>query len=98
MWVFRYHIHWKKHGYLEWYKLKQVEKKNKKSTQIALTNATPLAFVSQVSWLSSQEGNSGLAFISTTSNPWVIGSRVTDHMTSHSSLFDSLMPSSVKSI
>ena len=44
---------WKKHGYPKWYKLKQAKKKNKKSAQVALTGATPLACASQVSRLSS---------------------------------------------
>ena len=64
--------------------------------RFALTNATPPASASQVSQLSSQEVNSDLAFISTTSNTWVIDSRTTDHMITHSSLLNSLMPSLVK--
>ena len=32
---------WKKQGYPNWYKFKQAERKNKKSPQVALTNATP---------------------------------------------------------
>ncbi|RVW34157.1 hypothetical protein CK203_092843 [Vitis vinifera] len=55
---------------VEWYKLKQDKRKNKKSTQVAFTDATPPTF----------------AF------------RITDHMTSHSSLLDSVMPLSIKSI
>ena len=35
---------WKNHGYPEWYKLKQIEMKNKKSTQISLTDITTPAF------------------------------------------------------
>ncbi|RVW88049.1 hypothetical protein CK203_044448 [Vitis vinifera] len=60
----------KKHGYPEWYKLKQDKRKNKKSTQVAFTT------------LLLQH----LPF------------RITDHMTSHSSLLDSLMPLSIKSV
>ena len=37
-------------------------------------------------------------FISTASNTWVIDLGAIDHMTSHSSPFDSLMPSLVKSV
>ena len=87
-----------KQGYSKWYKLKQAERNNKKSTQVALTNATPLAFASQVSRLSSQKGNSCLAFISIAPNTWVIDSGAIDHMTSQSSLLDSLIPSPIKSI
>ena len=81
----------KKHGYPEWYKLKQAERKNKKLAQVACSNATPPASTSYVSQLSSQEGNSALAFISTASNIWIIKSGAIDHMTSHYFLLDSLM-------
>lgn len=57
-------VFWKKHSYPKWYKLKQVERKNKKSAPVAITDATPPASYSQVSRLSSLEDNSGLALIS----------------------------------
>ena len=58
---------WKKHGYPEWFKLKQVEKKNKKSAHVAVTN-TPPSSASHVTRVSLKEGNSGLFFISTATN------------------------------
>ncbi|XP_048232868.1 uncharacterized protein LOC125370622 [Ricinus communis] len=86
---------WKKHGYSEWYKLKQAEKKNKKYAQIVVTDtSTPSA--SHVSQVSPQQGNSSLTYISTTSNTWVIDSGATYHMTSNSSILTSLMSSPVK--
>ena len=91
-------VWWKKHGYPECYKLKQAERKNKKSTQVFLTDAIPLASTSQVSRLSSQECNSSLAFIFIASNTWVTDLRAIDHMNSNSSLLDSLMPLPIKSI
>ncbi|MCG7218531.1 hypothetical protein ACMBCN_02080, partial [Candidatus Liberibacter asiaticus] len=49
----------------------------------------------QVSRITTQRGNFGSAFISSTSNTWFIDSGVTDHMTSNPPLFDSLTPSCV---
>lgn len=88
---------WKKHGYLEWYKLKQAEKKNKKFAQVAVTD-TPPSSASHVTRVSQEEGNFGLVVFSATTNTWNIDSRATDHMTSNASLFDSLIPSHVKSV
>jgi transposase InsO family protein len=89
-------ICWKKHGYPEWYKLKQAERKSKKSAQVAsIDNPTSVFHVTRAS---PKEGNSGLAFISAATNTWVIDSGATDHMTSYSSLIDSLIPSPIKSV
>ncbi|KAH7521312.1 hypothetical protein FEM48_Zijuj07G0019700 [Ziziphus jujuba var. spinosa] len=60
---------WKKHGYLEWYKLKQAERKKKKSTQVALTDTSP-CYASHMTRSSSKEGNSGSAFISAAGSTW----------------------------
>lgn len=57
-------VYWKKHGLLEWYKLKQANRRNKKSTQVAVTSTNPTAFTSLVSHSSTQEGNFGLCLIS----------------------------------
>ncbi|KAK0585094.1 hypothetical protein LWI29_023358 [Acer saccharum] len=47
---------WKKHGYLEWYKFKQAERKsNRKPPQVALTEASPSS-ASHVSRVSHEEG------------------------------------------
>ena len=70
---------WKKHGYLEWYKLKKVEKKNKRSPQVAIIN-TPPSFASHVTQVSLEEGNSSLFFIYAATNTWVIDSGATDHV------------------
>ena len=88
---------WKKHGYSEWFKLKQVEKKNKRSAQVVVTN-TPPSFTSHVTRVSLKEGNSNLFFISAATNTWVIDSGATDHMNSNPSLLNSLIPSPVKSV
>jgi vacuolar-type H+-ATPase subunit I/STV1 len=65
-------ICWKKHGYPEWYKLKQAERKSKKSAQVAsIDNPTSVFHVTRAS---PKEGNSGLAFISAATNTWVIDS------------------------
>ena len=88
---------WKKHGYPVWFKLKQAEKKNKKSAQVVVTY-TPPSFASHVTQVSLEEGNSGLFFISASTNTWVIDSRAIDHMTSNPSLLNSLIPSHVKSV
>ncbi|XP_048232430.1 uncharacterized protein LOC112535176 isoform X2 [Ricinus communis] len=71
---------WKKHGYSEWYKLKQAEKKNKKYTQIVVPDTSPPS-ASHVFQVSPQQGNSSLTYVSTASNTWVIDSGATDHMT-----------------
>ena len=52
-------VYWKKHGYPEWFKLKQAEKKNKKSAQVVVTY-TPASSASHVTRVSLEEGNSGL--------------------------------------
>ena len=89
---------WKKHGYPEWYKLKQAERKNRKSAQnVATTDPTP-SFASHVSRASSKEGIFGLSIISTSPNTWVIDSGATDHMTSNSSIIGSLTSPPVKSV
>lgn len=71
---------WKKHGYPEWFKLKQAEKRNRKHAQASLAD-TPVCTVSHVAQVSPQEGTSGLALNSTASNTWVIDSGATDHFT-----------------
>ncbi|XP_071933922.1 uncharacterized protein [Coffea arabica] len=93
---------WKKHGYPEWYKLKQVERKNKKfahntvAQNIAI-DTTPSS-ASHVSRASSQEGIFGLSVISAHPSTWIIDSGATDHMTSNSSIIDSLTSPPVKSV
>ncbi|XP_071902889.1 uncharacterized protein [Coffea arabica] len=94
---------WKKHGYPEWYKLKQAERKNKKlvhntvAQNVAAIDTTPSS-VSHVSRASSQEGIFGLSDISAHPSTWIIDSGATDHMTSNSSIIDSLTSSPVKSV
>ena len=51
-------VFWKKHDYLEWFKLKQAEK-NKKFAQVVVID-TPSSFSSYVTRVSLEEGNSGL--------------------------------------
>lgn len=91
---------WKKHGYPEWFKLKQAEKRNKKTAQVTHNDTTlsTTASASQVSRISSQAGNLGSAFVSAVSNAWIIDSGATDHMTNNSSSLATLMPSNVKSV
>ena len=94
---------WKKHGYPEWYKLKQVERKNKKfahntvAQNVAAIDTTPSS-ASHVSRASSQEGIFGLSVISAHPSTWIIDSGATDHMTSNSSIIDSLTSPPVKSV
>ena len=51
-----------------------------------------------MTWVSLEEGNSGLFFIFVATNTWVIDSRATNHMTSNPSLLNSLIPSPIKSV
>ena len=51
-----------------------------------------------MTWVSLEEGNSGLFFISAATNTWVIDLGATDHMTSNPSLLNSLISLSVKSV
>ena len=88
---------WNNHGYREWYKLKQAEKRNKKSTQVAVTNTPPYS-TSHVTRVSLEDGNSGLFFIYVATNTWFIDLGAIDHMTSNHSLLNSLIPSLVKSV
>ncbi|RVW82713.1 hypothetical protein CK203_046898 [Vitis vinifera] len=68
---------WKKHGYLEWYKLKQAERKNKKAASVATLFLQHLL----------------VRFLN-----YLLKKGATNHMTSHSSLFNPLMSSPVKSV
>ncbi|KAJ4723445.1 Retrovirus-related Pol polyprotein from transposon TNT 1-94 [Melia azedarach] len=92
------YVCWKKNGHPEWYKLKQADQRNKKSTQVAVRSTNPTASASLVSHSSTQEGDSSLCLISAAFNTWVIDSGATDHMNSNLSLLDSLMTSNVKSV
>ena len=84
------------HGYSDWYKLKKAKSKSKKTAQDSSTNnPNPALHVTRVS---PEKGNFGLAFILAATNTWVIDSVSIDHMTSHSFLIDSLIPSHVKSV
>ena len=80
---------------MEWYKLKQDEKKNKTYAQVAVTNNPPSS-ASHVTRVSLEEGNSGLFFVYAGTNTWIIDSTTIDHMTSNLSLLNSLFSSPVK--
>ena len=87
---------WKKHGYLEWYKLKQAERKNKKAASVATLFLQHL-LVRFLNYLLKKVIIVWSLFLLPLTLELLIQG-ATNHMTSHSSLFNPLMSSPVKSV